>query len=83
MYYYLKLDGPEERWVSWGRWYTDDPEDEGFYVVSTKYRACLISEEYLLDELVQRQIGRFGSYKKIPADEKAVRKYRCRIFTRL
>jgi hypothetical protein len=81
MYYYLKLDGNEERWISWGRWPTGDPEDEGFYITSNKIRACIIAEKYLEEKAVKCQLDRLGTYSKIPATEQDIKKYRSRVFT--
>ena len=80
--YFVKIDGPEERWVTWGRWATDTSEDEGFYITKNKARACIISEEYLQDAAIIRQLESFGTYTKILANEEEVRKHRTRIFVR-
>ena len=80
MYYYLRLDVKEERWISWGRWSTGNPEDEGFYITSNKIRACIIAEEYLAEKVVKCQLDKIGKYSKIPATEQDVIKYRSRVF---
>ena len=81
--YFVKIDGPEERWVTWGRWSTNNPEDEGFYTTSCRARACLITEEFIKDELVLRQLAEYGAYTLFPADEEDIKRHRSRIFKRL
>ena len=79
-YYYLKLDGAEEQWVTWSHWSSTDPEDDGFYVTSNKIRACIFSEEAMTDGMIKKQLERFGTYTMVPVEEQELRKYRSRIY---
>ena len=79
-YYYLKLDGTEEQWVTWSHWSSAYPDDDGFYVTSYKIRACIFSDEALTDEVTKKQLGRFGTYTMVPVEEHELRKYKSRIY---
>lgn len=80
IFYYLRLDGVEEKWISWSRWSSVDSEDDGLYITRNKIRGSMFSEETLEDEKFRKCLGKWGSYTLVPASEQEVKKYRSRIY---